>query len=196
MQNAKVKINDEVLHIHTIMPHSSANGPGLRAVIWLQGCPFHCAGCFNENMWSPDAGRDVLSKILFKWLCSIKGITGITLSGGEPTEQIPALLPFLKDVRNKTNLSTLIFSGRTLEQILELQGGDTLISLTDVLIDGHYDLEKANPLSVWPPSSNQRIHFLTNRYSETNFSGLPFYEAFINPSGEVVESGILKSSNL
>lgn len=187
--------NNEVLRIHAMIPRSNANGPGTRAVLWLQGCPFRCADCFNEEMKNPLSGRTIPINILFNWLCSIKGITGITLSGGEPTEQIPALLPFLKDVRNKTSLSTLIFSGRTLEQILKLQGGDTLISLMDVLIDGHYDPEKANPPSVWPPSSNQRIHFITGRYSKTDFSNLSFYEAFITPRGEVIESGILKSIN-
>lgn len=112
--------NDEILRVYAMMPRSNANGPGLRAVLWLQGCPFRCAGCFNEEMRNPVSGRNISINILFNWLCSIKGITGITLSGSESTEQIPALLPFLKDVRNKTNLSILIFSGRTLEQILKL----------------------------------------------------------------------------
>lgn len=92
-------------------------------------------------------------------------------------------------MRSKTNLSILLFSGRTIDQITSLLGGDKLISLVDVLIDGLYDVKKANPTGTWPSSSNQKIHFLTNHYSITDFSNLPSYEVLITEDGEVIESG-------
>jgi anaerobic ribonucleoside-triphosphate reductase activating protein len=167
-----------------------ANRPGTRAVIWLSGCPFRCKSCFNKEMQNPHAGRLIPVNELLHWLCSIKGISGLTLSGGEPTEQIPSLIPFLREVRKRTDLSILLFSGRTIEQIASLPEGNTLLSLLDVLIDGPYNPERANPPGTWPSSSNQRIHFLTDRYSVADFSDLPFHEIVITDKGELMESGI------
>ncbi|MFH1562957.1 MAG: 4Fe-4S single cluster domain-containing protein [Nitrospirota bacterium] len=179
----------ETLLIHSKLASSRANGPGERAVIWLQGCPFRCAGCFNPELRKPKAGKEIGVNELFEWLSNINGISGLTLSGGEPTEQIPALLPFLKRIREKTTLSVLLFSGRSIEQITSLSGGNKLLSLVDVLIDGRYDPDRANPPGILPSSSNQKIHFLTNRYSMADFSNLPFYEVFISEEGEVIETG-------
>jgi len=182
------------LRIYSKLACSHANGPGVRAVIWFSGCPFKCRSCFNKEMRDPRAGRYISISELLQWLCSIKEISGLTLSGGEPTEQIPSLLLFLAEVKNRTNLSILLFSGRTMEQIISLPGGRTLISLLDVLIDGPYNPERANSVGTWPSSSNQRIHLLTDRYSIADFSDLPFYEVVITEEGEVIESGIFSLS--
>lgn len=177
------------LRIYSRLAHSSANGPGERAVIWLQGCPFRCRGCFNQELRDTEDGEEIGTEKLFRWFVSIKGISGITLSGGEPTEQIAGLLSLLTEVRSKTNLSILLFSGRTIEQIISLPKGRKLISLVDVLIDGRCDLDKANPYGILPSSSNQKIHLLTDRYQIADFSNLPFYEVLITKEGEVIESG-------
>jgi len=184
----------DFLRIFSRLARSHANGPGTRAVLWLSGCPFRCKGCFNKEMQDPHAGRLIPVNELLHWLCSIKDISGLTLSGGEPTEQIPSLLPLLREVKSRTELSILLFSGRTLEQIASLPEGNTLLSLLDVLIDGLYDPERANPPGIWPSSSSQRIHFLTNRYSIADFSNLPFHETIITENGEIMESGIFSLS--
>jgi len=141
-------------------------------------------------MRKPESGKYIPINELLAWVLFLKGISGITLSGGEPTEQIPALLTFLTEVRNKTNLSIIMFSGRTLEEIFSLQGGNELISLLDILIDGRFEETHINKQSAFPPSSNQKIHFLSNRYSDENFANLPFYEVIISEDGEILGSGI------
>jgi len=181
---------NHTLRIHSKIPRSLANGPGKRAVIWLQGCPLKCSGCFNTNLWNPREGSEVEIKSLLSWLCSIKGITGLSVSGGEPTEQLSSLLPFLSRVREKTDISILLFSGRTLEEIAAMPQGEKLLSLLDVLIDGRYELKKANPPGVWPSSSNQRIHCLTDRYVMQDFLCLPASEVLITEAGDILESGI------
>ncbi|MEW6606452.1 MAG: 4Fe-4S single cluster domain-containing protein [bacterium] len=180
---------DITIRIHSRLAKSYANGPGCRAVIWFQGCPFRCRDCYNQNIQPFDGGIEISVTELLRWLESIKDISGLTLSGGEPTEQMTGLLVFLYEIRKTTNLSILIFSGRTLEQVLSMPGGKEMLSLADVLIDALYEPQLSNPAGIWPSSSNQTIHFLTGRYSEEDFQGLPECEAIIDKNGDVIITG-------
>lgn len=178
------------IRIHSRLNKSRANGPGTRAVLWLQGCPFDCPGCFNPELRDSRGGEGIQVDELIEWAVSLKGIDGISISGGEPTEQIRALNMFLSEVRKRTDLSVLLFSGRTEKEIHELTGGKELFDLMDVLIEGQYVKELANPPGIWPSSANQNIRFLTGRYNRGNLSGLPETEIIITEQGEVVESGL------
>ena len=117
-----MKMN-KILRINSKLSHSRANGPGLRAVVWFQGCSLGCPHCFNKGLNNSGEGADIETDELFQWLVSLKGISGITLSGGEPTEQISTLLPLLEKVKNETHLSILLFSGRFLGILLQCREG-------------------------------------------------------------------------
>ena len=145
------------IRIHNRIDKSRANGPGTRAVLWLQGCPFECPGCFNPELRDFSGGDELPVDELVKWAISLKGIDGISISGGEPTEQIKPLNRFLSAIKKNTDLSVLLFSGRTEEEIIKLKGGRELLVMTDVLVEGRYNRELANPPGVWPSSSNQKI---------------------------------------
>jgi anaerobic ribonucleoside-triphosphate reductase activating protein len=125
-----------------------------------------------------------------RWVLSIEGIEGISISGGEPTAQLPALVVFLERLRDQTDLSILVFSGRTRAEIMQLPLGNALLAGIDVLIDGRYDIRRANAPGVWPSSANQTIHLLTGRYSHADFLGLPAFELAIMPTGDVIASGM------
>ncbi len=176
--------------MHSRINKSRANGPGTRAVIWLQGCPFDCPGCFNPKLRDFRGGEEIPVDELIKWVMTLKCLDGISLSGGEPTEQIQALNVFLSAVKEKTDLSVLLFSGRTEKEIFKLPGGRELMAMIDVLIEGPYNRELANPPGIWPSSSNQKIRILTDRYNRDNFLGLPETEIIITEQGEVIESGL------
>jgi anaerobic ribonucleoside-triphosphate reductase activating protein len=178
------------LRIHALMKRSRANGPGWRAGIWLQGCPFDCSGCFNMLARTVEDGQIISLDELRRWTLSIERIEGITISGGEPTMQLPSLVAFLECLRVQTNWSILVFSGRTRTEILRLPQGRALLNRIDVLIDGPYDDGRANPAGVWPSSANQCIHLLTKRYSLEDFAGLPSVELAITPTGDVIASGM------
>ena len=150
-----------------------------------------CPRCFNKGLNNPDEGVAIEIDELFQWVVSLPNISGITLSGGEPTEQTQALLPFLEKVREGTGLSILLFSGRYLGQILSLPGGERLITLLDVLIDGPYLHNQANPPGLWPASKNQKIHLLTKRYAAEAFSSLPASEIIITEQGDIIQSGMV-----
>ena len=93
-------------------------------------------------------------------------IEGITLLGGEPFAHAPAAASLAK-ISRELNLSTMVFSGYTLEELQNRaeSGVAELLKLTDILVDGPYDREKPDTERRWIGSTNQRIHFLTNRYS-------------------------------
>ena len=183
-------LRDLSINLHNRINKSRANGPGVRAVIWLQGCPFDCSGCFNPGLRDFDGGEIVAVEELIEWVLALEGINGISISGGEPTEQIQPLNCFLSVIKESTELSVLLFSGRTGEEIHKLKGGKELLGLIDVLIEGPYNRELANPPGIWPSSANQRIRFLTERYKNEDFSGLPETEIIITDQGDVVESGL------
>jgi anaerobic ribonucleoside-triphosphate reductase activating protein len=103
------------LRVHSRMESSEVNGPGRRAVIWLQGCSLHCRGCWNPGTHPGAAGSDWDVQLLGAWiesLCKAAGISGITISGGEPMEQAPGLTEFLESIRCEIpTLSIGLFSG-------------------------------------------------------------------------------------
>jgi len=184
------KAYENIMLIHSRLKKSRSNGPGNRAIIWMQGCPFNCPGCFNPGLKDYNGGNDVPVEELVEWVVSIKGIDGISISGGEPTEQLKPLNRFIAAIKEKTNLSILLFSGRTEKDILKLAGGRELIAVLDILIEGLYIRELSNSPGIWPSSENQKIRVMSKRYTEDDFLNLPETEIIITEQGEVIESGL------
>jgi anaerobic ribonucleoside-triphosphate reductase activating protein len=156
----------------------------------MQGCPFDCPGCFNPGLKDFKGGRDAPVEELIEWAVSIEGIEGISISGGEPTEQLQPLNRFLTAIKEKTDLSVLMFSGRTEKDIFKLSGGRELMAAIDILIEGLYSRELSNPPGIWPSSKNQKIRVLSKRYNKDDFFNLPETEIIITEQGEVIESGL------
>jgi anaerobic ribonucleoside-triphosphate reductase activating protein len=128
------------LRLHAFIPHSRANGPGCRAVVWVQGCTLGCPGCFNPETHDFHGGQWVGVDELFERIRALQGtIEGITVSGGEPFQQRPALLALLQRVRAETDLSVLVFTGYTWDEIQRFRETAALLSCIDVLIAGRYD---------------------------------------------------------
>jgi anaerobic ribonucleoside-triphosphate reductase activating protein len=187
-------IRNSKLRVYHVIFSSRANGPGKRAVIWLKGCSLRCPGCFNPGLQNPEGGLDMeTSTMAAQVIAHRKDVEGITVSGGEPVEQIEPLIHLLSIIKEKTNLSVLLFSGKTLAQIQVLKNGPELLSLTDVLVDGIYDKKLANPQGIWPTSTNQSIILLTSRYLESDFKDIPSQEIFIGPTGEIIVTGLYGS---
>jgi anaerobic ribonucleoside-triphosphate reductase activating protein len=92
------------------------------------------------------------------------GIEGVTLLGGEPFAHAAAAAAVARAAR-ELGLSVMVFSGYTLEELRSRPEAGELIALTDILVDGPYDRERPDTVRRWIGSTNQRIHFLTERYS-------------------------------
>ncbi len=171
------------------MPFSRANGPGPRAVLWLQGCHLRCPGCINPETHDPGKGQRRSARHIFQEIAALKNIEGITISGGEPLEQIAALNMLLKCIRKETGLSILVFSGLTLTEITRLPLGKALLSMIDILVSGRYQQDRpANePLKA---SQNQQVYFLTDRYTPEHLMNIPDTEILIGPDGDLEITGM------
>lgn len=156
------------LPIALVVPDTRAEGPGRRFAVWMQGCPLRCPGCCNPEML-PFAGgtsrsvEDLLSEL--DAAVAAAGIEGATLLGGEPFAHLDGAVPFARAVRQR-GLSVTIFTGYELSE-LRARGDprvEALLASCDLLIDGPYDRTRPDRTRRWIGSTNQRIHFLTDRY--------------------------------
>ena len=135
---------------------------------------------------------------LVEWILANNGIEGITLSGGEPLQQpIDELTEFLTQVKHKTGLSVLCYTGYLYEDILAKQYNTAqlavVLPLIDVLIDGEYRQEEDFG-QRWRGSANQRFHFLTDRYrsqqEEWNNAFERQIEMELDINGKLLVSGV------
>lgn len=145
---------------------TEAEGPGKRFALWLQGCPLRCPGCCNPHMLEAVEREWVTVEDLTEEILSSKGIEGLTVIGGEPFGQAEALRKVCAAVR-KAGLSVMVFSGFRLKT-LQTRGRaewEGLLAEIDLLVDGPYIRELHVDDRRWIGSSNQQVHFLTERYN-------------------------------
>ena len=111
------------------------------------------------------------------------------MGGGEPLQQMRPLLTLLRRVRKKTNLSVLLFTGYSLEEIEEMKESPELLRYVDILIAGRYDRTKKFGRNLLG-SANQTIHFLSGRYTKKDLKKIPPSEVIITREGKVIMTGI------
>lgn len=132
-------------------------------MIWFHGCPKRCPGCLVESERNSNDYESITPELLADWVFANSEIEGITLSGGEPFEQIDQLIQFLEIIRSHSSLSVLSYTGHRLEEIQGNAKGRRSLQLIDVLIDGEYHMEQDFG-QRWRGSENQCFHFLSPRY--------------------------------
>ncbi len=185
-------MKENTVRLHRFEPASRVNGPGLRAVVWVQGCGLNCPGCFNPETHSFEKGEVLPIEILAGRIQQAQqqySLEGLTISGGEPVLQHRALAPLLEQIRTKTNLSVLVFSGYDWEEIQGFKGIDPFLAQIDVLIAGRYDASRRVAQGLIG-SSNKTAHFITNRYNQKDLDEIPQAEIILSPDGEIILSGI------
>jgi anaerobic ribonucleoside-triphosphate reductase activating protein len=149
------------LNIMGYVNRSEVNGPGCRAVVWVQGCLRECPGCFNLASWSFEPNQIVSVDELVGRILSEPQNEGVTFSGGEPFWQAAALAEVARRVK-AAGLTVMSFSGFTLEELRKPTapaGSQALLEQLDILIDGPYVESLAIHQPTSPVSSrNQRVH--------------------------------------
>lgn len=139
---------------------SIVDGPGIRTVIWTQGCPHHCMGCHNPSTFAFDGGILVDVEEVKIALLEIENQDGITFSGGDPMCQPEACLSIAKFAK-KRGLNIWCYTGYTYEQLLKLsQGKPTVVKFLkeiDVLVDGRFILSEKSLNLKFKGSRNQRV---------------------------------------
>ena len=160
------------MKIVRIENNTKALGPGNRAVIWVYGCSRSCKGCIAKEMNTSGKYESFTPIELFERISTIENIEGITISGGEPFEQpLEEFLEFLELIRKNTNFSVMCYTGNTLDELRQKEQAkliEQIFKNIDILVDGRYE-ETLNNGVIWRGSSNQKLHFLTDRYSDLSY---------------------------
>ncbi|KYK92063.1 4Fe-4S single cluster domain-containing protein [Aggregatibacter actinomycetemcomitans] len=157
------------LNIAHIIEATEAEGPGLRFVIWVQGCLKRCKGCCNGELLKIKPAHLMRSNEIIRLLQNTlekSPLEGVTFLGGEPFLLAEGLADIAEAARN-LDLSVMVFSGYEYTELLEnkFSGSQRLLNFTDLLIDGEFDNTKIENVRNWVGSTNQKFHYLTNRYS-------------------------------
>jgi anaerobic ribonucleoside-triphosphate reductase activating protein len=173
--------------LHALIPSSRANGPGLRAVVFFQGCKLHCVGCWNPNSHHFHGGDIKVDAVVQDVLRARQEHTleGITFSGGEPMQQAGSLLCLMHSLRQQApELSFGMFSGYAEHELDQGQywiWGDRWSELhrkclweevrgcLDFAILGRFIQAQPSSLPL-RTSRNQVLRLFTDRYSPTDFS--------------------------
>lgn len=156
----------EQVVVSRIADETRVLGPGVRAVVWVRGCPLRCPGCIaaedlpftGGTAWDVVDLADRLNRLP-------ADVTGVTFSGGEPMAQGAALAQLVDALRADRDWSTMSFTGFTLERLRRHgdSGQRALLDRLDILVDGPYLQERHADLR-WRGSDNQRVHHLTDRH--------------------------------
>ena len=157
------------VQIAQIRPLTEAEGPGKRMAIWVQGCPLRCHSCCNPEMLSFEGGTAWQTTDLINEAAGAQTehqIEGVTLLGGEPFAHAEQLAEFAEEVSRRHALTVMVFSGYTLAEIQAMDDAHStrLLKFTDILVDGPFDPTQPDTNRRWIGSTNQQIHFLTERY--------------------------------
>ena len=143
---------------------SKVNGPGLRFVLWTQGCSKGCSECFNPETWSTNVYKELSPLQLFELIKNFE-VDGITISGGDPLEQEDELLELLMLLSTmRLRKGVILFSGFTRAEISSSPIREACLKYIDVLIDGRYEKNLKVDFSL-KGSSNQEFYFFSNKIS-------------------------------
>lgn len=160
---------DIYLNVAKTLSHSRANGPGVRAVIWVQGCTIGCPGCYNAFSHAHQKRTLATPQTISEWVLSLDGIEGVSFSGGEPFEQAKAVRLVIKEIRKlNPNLTFFAYSGFDLE-VLEKSEEDDVVALLgelDMISAGPYVHSERQTDLLWRGSTNQQLHYLTDVYGK------------------------------
>lgn len=148
------------IRIAGVIRQSIVDGPGLRMVVFAQGCPLHCPGCHNPQAQDPAGGQDCTIEKILHLFDQNPLLLGITLSGGEPFAQARHFVPLAKAIHERGR-TVWCYSGYTWEELLTMAQQQpeilALLQQSDVLVDGRFDETQKSLNLRFRGSKNQRV---------------------------------------
>jgi len=146
------------LRINSLLEESIVDGPGLRYVIYTQGCDHGCPHCHNPQTHDKKGGFLMDCAVLLSQIAEDPLLQGVTFSGGEPFLQAGILAELAKKI-HALKLDVVTYTGYTLEDLRAINDPDimALLNQTDILIDGRYDHSQRDLSLQFRGSRNQRI---------------------------------------
>jgi len=156
------------MYYGAIKKNDIADGPGVRVSLFVSGCRHHCKGCFQPQTWDFCFGRPYTKETQIEILDAMAPfyVKGLTVLGGEPFEpenqkDVAELISAVKKLYPEKDI--WCYSGY-LYDVDMVKGGkvyteytDTILSQTDVLVDGEFVPELKNLMLKFRGSSNQRL---------------------------------------
>ncbi len=141
-------------------PESVVDGPGIRFVLFAQGCEHACPGCHNPQTHDKEGGDLVDLAEIFDRIKKAKLIRGVTFSGGEPYLQAAPLAQLARQVK-ALGLGLVTYSGYTFEQLQTIAARDKnvrdLLAASDILVDGKFMAAQRDTSLAFRGSANQRL---------------------------------------
>lgn len=133
--------------IHSLETFGTVDGPGVRFVVFMQGCPMRCLYCHNPDTWTIDGGKEMSTDEILKRYEDNKSFYkdgGLTVTGGEPLLQPDFLIELFKKAKEKgihtcIDTSGIVFNKSNQAIISKL---DTLMQYTDLVM---LDIKHINP---------------------------------------------------
>lgn len=157
-----------MINVHSYESMGTFDGPGLRLVVFLQGCPFRCLYCANPDTIEVKGGKPTSLQEVKEMAVSQKPFFGkkggITFSGGEPTLQAENLLPLFDELKKEDIHICLDSNGGIWNEKVE-----QLLKLTDLVL---LDIKQYNP---------QRHRDLTGRSNEQTLRTAEWLETHGKP---------------
>ena len=155
-------------NIHSIESCGTVDGPGIRFVIFLQGCPMRCQYCHNPDTWSVSENKKISVYEIFSQYEGVKEFCkgGITVTGGEPLLQMEFVTEIFKEAKLR-NIHTALDTSGVMYNPENLQQISELLKYTDlVLLDiKHIDDEEHKKLTG---HSNKNILEFARYLSDNN----------------------------
>ena len=123
-------------NIHSIESFGTVDGPGIRLVVFMQGCPMRCLYCHNPDTWSFEENKKVSVDEILKKYDSVKEFLkngGITVTGGEPLAQTEFITELFRKAKEK-NIHTAIDTSGVLFNRNNTEKLDELLKYTDLVM--------------------------------------------------------------
>jgi anaerobic ribonucleoside-triphosphate reductase activating protein len=146
------------IRIAGIVKESVVDGPGIRYVVFTQGCFHNCLGCHNPNTHDLNGGYEIEIEDLINDIDSSIFINGVTFSGGEPFLQAENLILLAQQLK-KRKINIAAYTGYTFEEIIKSNNINftKLIGMIDILIDGKFIQSQRDISLRFRGSKNQRV---------------------------------------
>ena len=198
-------ISEATMLLHAMIPASRANGPGLRAVVFFQGCTLGCEKCFNPTTHVFQGVEVATEKVMEASVDAHRGhiLEGITFSGGEPMQQAESLLALMRNLRSRApELSFGMFSGYSESELgegrysiwrseLDAEEKRSLLKAIRARLDfavlGRFNSLQPGTAPL-RSSRNQVLRLFSKRYREADF-GEQLAEVLIHEDGRAEVTG-------
>lgn len=150
------------MRYHNILKENMLNGDGIRAVLFVSGCPHHCLKCQNPITWNKNGGLSFDAEAKAELFAELEKdyVSGITFSGGDPmaTYNRDEVLALIDEIKDKfPNKTVWVYSGYTKTELEEQGFWNKLSDKIDVFVEGKFEIAHRSVSYNWAGSTNQRV---------------------------------------